>query len=53
MSQDTLDEREFELINIVGAELSSNQRDLSRHMDLSLGMTNILIRRLISKGYIG
>jgi len=52
MSQDVLNEREFELINIVGAELNSNQRDLSRHMDLSLGMTNILIRRLIAKGYI-
>lgn len=47
-----LDEREFELVNIIGAELDSNQRDLSRHMDLSLGMVNMLIRRLISKGYI-
>jgi DNA-binding MarR family transcriptional regulator len=47
-----LNEREFELINIIGAELASNQRDLSRHLDVSLGMTNILIRRLIAKGYI-
>ncbi len=47
-----LDEREFELINIVGAKLGSNQRDLSRLLDLSLGQTNMLIRRLISKGYI-
>jgi len=47
-----LDEREFELINIIGAELGSNQRDLSHHMDLSLGQTNMLIRRLIAKGYI-
>lgn len=47
-----LDEREFELVNIIGAEIASNQRDLSRHMDLSLGMTNMLIKRLISKGYI-
>ena len=52
MPTDNLDEREFELINIIGAELGSNQRDLSRHMDLSLGATNMLIRRLISKGYI-
>jgi len=52
MPQDILNEREFELINIVGAELGSNQRDISRHMNLSLGMINILIRRLISKGYI-
>ncbi len=47
-----LDEREFELINIIGAKLGSTQRDLSRYMDLSLGQTNMLIRRLVSKGYI-
>ena len=52
MPQDTLNEREFELINIVGANLAANQRDLSRYMDLSLGMTNMIIRRLIAKGYI-
>jgi len=47
-----LDEREFELINILGADLGSNQREISRHMKVSLGMINMLIRRLISKGYI-
>ena len=47
-----MDEREFELVNIIGAQLASSQRDLSRHMELSLGMTNMLIRRLLSKGYI-
>ena len=52
MPQDPLNEREFELINIIGAELATNQRDVSRHMNLSLGMTNMLIRRLIGKGYI-
>lgn len=52
MPPDLLNEREFELINIIGADLASNQRDLSRHLDISLGMTNILIRRLIAKGYI-
>ena len=51
-TKDPLNEREFELINIVGAELATNQRDVSRHLNLSLGMTNMLIRRLISKGYI-
>ncbi len=49
---DSLNEREFEIINIIGAELGSNQRDLSRLMDLSLGMVNMLLRRLVSKGYI-
>ncbi len=52
MAKQVSDEREFELINILGAPLGANQRDLSRHMDLSLGMTNMLIRRLIAKGFI-
>ena len=52
MTPEPLNEREFELINIVGAKLGSNQRDLSRQMELSLGMVNMLLRRLISKGYI-
>ncbi len=47
-----MDEREFELVNIIGAELGSNQRDISRQMNLSLGMTNMLIRRLLTKGHI-
>jgi len=52
MPPDTLNEREFELVNIIGANIRTNQRDLSHHMDLSLGMVNMLIRHLISKGYI-
>lgn len=47
-----LDEREFELINIIGSEIPANQRDLSHKMNISLGMVNMLIRRLITKGYI-
>ena len=52
LPEDKLNEREFELVNIVGAKIASNQRDLSRHLDLSLGMTNMLLRRLVTKGYI-
>lgn len=51
-SEDTLNEREFELINIVGEKLGANQRDISRLMDMSLGMTNMLVRRLVQKGHI-
>ncbi len=47
-----LDEREFELINTVAADIAVNQRDLSRKLDISLGMVNMLIRRLVTKGYI-
>src|SRR5882672_4841783 len=50
--EDSLNEREFELINIIGAELGANQRDLSKQLDISLGMTNLLVRRMVSKGYI-
>ena len=52
MPDKSLNEREFELVNIVGAKLGANQRDLSRHLNLSLGMTNMLLRRLVTKGYI-
>lgn len=52
MLEDKLNEREFELVNIVGARLATSQRDLSRHLELSLGMTNMLLRRLVTKGYI-
>lgn len=52
MAKEVLDEREFELINILGAEIGSNQRQVSHHMNLSLGMVNMLIRRLVLKGYI-
>jgi DNA-binding MarR family transcriptional regulator len=52
MSKDVLDEREFELINILGKGLASNQREISQHMNMSLGMVNMLLRRLISKGLI-
>ena len=52
MPNTLLNEREFELVNIVGARLGANQRDLSHHMNLSLGMTNMLLRRLVTKGYI-
>ena len=52
MPKEKLSEREFELVNIVAAQLALNQRDLSRHMDLSLGAINMLIRRLVTKGHI-
>ena len=35
-SEDSLNEREFELINIIGAQLAANQRDLSKQLDISL-----------------
>jgi len=52
MQGDVLNEREFELINIIGEKLGANQRELSKLLALSLGMTNMLIKRLIEKGHI-
>lgn len=52
MPKDVLNEREFELVNIVGAQMADSQRDLSRQLNMSLGMTNMLIKRLVTKGYI-
>ncbi len=48
----SLNEREFELINIIGSQIANNQRNLSTQMDISLGMTNMLLKRMIAKGYI-
>lgn len=47
-----INEREFELINIIGAKVPANQRDMSKQLNVSLGMTNMLLRRLVTKGYI-
>jgi DNA-binding MarR family transcriptional regulator len=52
MHKDPLNEREFELVNIIGATLGGSQRDISRQLNLSLGMTNMLLKRLVTKGYI-
>jgi DNA-binding MarR family transcriptional regulator len=50
--KDVLNIKETELINIIGAEFATSQRDFSRHLNISLGATNMLLRRLIEQGYI-
>jgi len=50
--EDPLNEREFELINIIGAELGADQRDLSKNWKFPTGATSLLVRRLVFKGYI-
>jgi DNA-binding CsgD family transcriptional regulator len=47
-----LSERELEIINIVASHALANQRELSVKTGISLGMTNILVRRLVKKGYL-
>lgn len=47
-----LSEKEFEIINVVGDGFRTNQRFLSTRVGISLGMTNLLLRRLVLKGYL-
>ncbi|MDD5658313.1 MAG: winged helix-turn-helix transcriptional regulator [Elusimicrobia bacterium] len=47
-----LAEKEFLLIREISRRPTSTQRDLSKNLGLSLGMTNLLIRRLARKGII-
>lgn len=45
-------EKEFEVINVIAAGLSSNQRALAIQTGISLGMANLLLKRLVKKGYL-
>ncbi len=47
-----LPENEFSLIQEITKNPSKTQREISRSLGLSLGMTNLLIKRLIKKGYV-
>jgi DNA-binding MarR family transcriptional regulator len=51
-TDDTLAEKEFLLIKEISRKPTSTQRDLSQSLGLSLGTTNLLIRRLARKGII-
>jgi DNA-binding MarR family transcriptional regulator len=48
----TLAENEFILIREISRQPISTQRDLSHNSGLSLGMTNLLLKRLARKGLI-
>ena len=52
LPQADLQEKEFTLIQELVRKPESTQRELSHSLGCSLGMTNILIKRLIRKGYI-
>jgi len=47
-----IEDYEFKVIHEIGKNLNTTQRKISRQIGLSLGMTNIIMRRLIAKGYI-
>ncbi|MBI4679377.1 MAG: winged helix-turn-helix transcriptional regulator [Elusimicrobia bacterium] len=45
-------EKEFILIRTIAGNPAATQRELSSEVGLSLGMTNLLIRRLARKGFL-
>lgn len=53
LSADELSGKELSLIEVLGSgDEDLNQREIARETGFSLGMTNILLKRLIKKGYV-
>ena len=52
MDNSGIEEKEYKLLNQVSKDPAGTQREISRQLGFSLGMTNILLKRLIHKGYI-
>ncbi len=44
--------RDFQLLTEISSEASVTQRGLAKKQGVALGLTNLLIRRLVRKGYI-
>ena len=44
--------RDMHLLNEVTQTPDVTQRDLSQRIGVALGLTNLLLRRLVKKGYI-
>lgn len=51
-SPSELSGKELELLRSIGRDGAVSQRSLSERLGLSLGITNLLLRRLIQKGYV-
>ena len=52
MDNSGIGEKEYKLLNQVSKDPAGTQREISLQLGFSLGMTNILLKRLIRKGYI-
>ena len=52
MDNSGIGEKEYKLLSQVSKDPAGTQREISRQLGFSLGMTNILLKRLIRKGYI-
>jgi DNA-binding MarR family transcriptional regulator len=45
-------ERELEILTAIGEDRALSQRALSERLGAALGLTNLLLKRLVTKGYI-
>ena len=52
MDNTGIGEKEYKLLSQVSKDPTVTQREISQKLGFSLGMTNILLKRLIHKGYI-
>jgi len=52
MDNSGIGEKEYKLLSQVSKDPAGTQREISRQLGFSLGMTNLLLKRLIRKGYI-
>ena len=52
MNSSIIGERELKIIEEISQDKNLTQRKISHRLGLSLGMTNIILKRLTSKGYI-
>lgn len=48
----SITEKEFAIISELSSNNSSNQRTVSKKLGISLGLTNLIIKRLVKMGYI-
>jgi len=52
MEESAISEKEFEVIRSIEGSDNYNQRDIARNVGISLGLTNLIIKRMVKKGYL-
>ena len=52
MNGPVIGERELKVIEEISHNRDLTQRKISHRLDLSLGMTNLILKRLVNKGYV-
>lgn len=52
MNSSIIGERELKIIEEISQDKNLTQRKISHRLGLSLGMTNLILKRLVNKGYI-